>query len=180
MTDTKAEIKIPEGVDIEIKDNNVIIKGKLGESSKKFPASRLKITKKDNSVILGAGSDKKRQKALLGTWRGHIQNMIRGVSDGITYKLRVVYSHFPMTVKTQGDTILIENFLGERFPRKTKILKNVSVDVKGQDITVTGYNKENVSQTAANLEQVTRIIGLDPRVFQDGIYIVEKDGKKIV
>ncbi len=179
MAEIKAEIEIIDGVDIEIKDNKITAKGKLGELIREFPAEKLKITKNDNTIILIVSSDKRKQRALLGTWRGHIQNMVNGVFEGFTYKLKIVYSHFPMTVKTQGDIILIENFLGERFPRKTKIIKNVSVDINGQEITVSGVDKESVSQTAANMEQVTRIRRLDPRVFQDGIYIIEKDGKEI-
>ncbi|HDH40970.1 MAG TPA: 50S ribosomal protein L6 [Candidatus Altiarchaeales archaeon] len=179
MAGMELEIRIPENVDVEIKENAVTVKGRLGELTREFPPHPVKISKKDNSILLSIDSDKRRQKAVLGTYRGHIQNMIRGVSDGITYKLRVVYSHFPMSIKVQGDTLLIENFLGEKRPRKARILENVSVDVKGRDITVSGIDKENVAQTAANLEQATRITGLDPRVFQDGIYIVEKDGKEI-
>jgi len=179
MADIELEVDIPENVDVEIKENAVIVKGNLGELTREFPPRPVKISKKNNSIRLSIDSNKRRQKAVLGTYMGHIQNMIRGVSEGITYKLRIVYSHFPMSIRVQENTLLIENFLGEKHPRKTKILENVSVDVKGQDVTVTGIDKENVAQTAANLEQATRINGLDPRVFQDGIYIVEKDGKEI-
>ncbi len=179
MAGMELEVEIPEGVEVEFKENTVIVKGKLGELTREFPPHPVKISKKNNSILLSIDSDKRRQKAVLGTCRGYIQNMIRGASEGITYKLKIVYSHFPMSIKVQGNTLLIENFLGEKYPRKTKILENVSVDVKGHDVTVTGVDKENVAQTAANLEQATRIRRLDPRVFQDGIYIVEKDGKEI-
>jgi large subunit ribosomal protein L6 len=179
MAGLELEVKIPDGVDVEVKENTIAIKGKLGELTREFPIQPVKISKKDNSILLSIASDRRGQKALLGTYKGHVQNMIHGVSDGITYKLKIVYSHFPMSIKVQGNTLLIENFLGERCPRKTNILENVSVDVKGQDVTVTGSDKEKVSQTAANIEQATKIRGLDPRVFQDGIYIVEKDGKEI-
>ncbi len=179
MAEITSEISFPEDIEFEINGNNISAKGKLGQVTKTFPSTNIKITKKDNSLILNVGSEKKRDKALLGTWRGHLNNMIRGVSEGITYKLKVVYSHFPMSVKTQGDSLLIENFLGERFPRKTRILDNVKIKITGQDIQISGADKDNVAQTAANIEQVTKIRRLDPRVFQDGIYIVEKDGKEI-
>ena len=84
-----------------------------------------------------------------------------------------------MNVKIQGDKFVIDNFLGEKYPRKAKILKNVTVEVKGQDVTLKGIDKELVSQTAANIEQITKITKRDLRVFQDGIYITEKDGKPI-
>ncbi|OYT25948.1 MAG: 50S ribosomal protein L6 [Candidatus Altiarchaeales archaeon ex4484_96] len=121
----------------------------------------------------------RRVKSLLGTARGNIQNMFRGATEGIDYKLKILYSHFPMNVKVQGQSVVIENFIGEKHPRKSKILDNVNVEIKQQDITVSGIDKEKVAQTAANMEQATKISNLDPRVFQDGIYIVEKDGKPI-
>jgi len=105
--------------------------------------------------------------------------MIKSTTDGVVYKMKIVYSHFPMNVKVQGDKFVIDNFLGEKFPRKAAILKNVTVEVKGQDITLKGIDKDTVSQTAANIEQITRVINRDLRVFQDGIYITEKDGKPI-
>jgi large subunit ribosomal protein L6 len=179
MTDATSEIKIPNGVEAKVSGNTIVVKGKLGEVARDFPPEKLKIKTKDEHIVLSVDSENRKQRAMLGTWSGHVRNMIHGVADGVTYKMKVVYSHFPMTVKTQGDAVLIENFLGERFPRKTKILKNVTIAVKGQDITINGFDLEKVAQTAANIEQVTRIRRLDPRVFQDGIYIIEKDGKEI-
>jgi large subunit ribosomal protein L6 len=70
--------------------------------------------------------------------------------------------------------VIIENFLGEKSPRRTKIVGRAEVRVKGNEIVVTGIDKEECGQTAANLEQATRVKNLDPRVFQDGIYIVRR------
>ncbi|MEM2537643.1 MAG: 50S ribosomal protein L6, partial [Candidatus Bathyarchaeia archaeon] len=104
----------------------------------------------------------------------HINNMITGVRKGFTYKLKIVFSHFPISVKVQGNTVLIENFTGERSPRKAKIIGNVKVKVQGDDVIVQGINLEEVSQTAANIEQATKIRRKDPRVFLDGIYLYER------
>jgi len=100
--------------------------------------------------------------------------MVKGVTKGFTYKLKKVYSHFPINVKVEPGKVLIENFIGERSPRIAKIVGNVKVIVKGDDIEVQGLNLEEVSQTAANIEQATKIKKKDPRVFLDGIYIYEK------
>jgi large subunit ribosomal protein L6 len=105
--------------------------------------------------------------------------MIKGVTKGVLYELKIVYSHFPMNVKVAGDSVVIDNFLGEKSPRRAEVLKDVSVEVKGQDVKVSGLDINAVSQTAANIEQTTRIKRLDPRVFQDGIYITVKDGKSV-
>ncbi|MEM2546448.1 MAG: 50S ribosomal protein L6, partial [Candidatus Bathyarchaeia archaeon] len=104
----------------------------------------------------------------------HIKNMITGVSKGFTYKLKIVFSHFPISVKVQDKTVVIENFAGERGPRKAKIIGDVKVKVSSEDIIVQGIDLEAVSQTAANIEQATKVKGKDPRVFLDGIYIYER------
>lgn len=171
-------IEIPDGMEVTVERNRVEVKGEKGVVSRKFP--RVKITKKDNELILSLDSDKRRARALLGTTSAHIQNMIHGVKDGIVYNLRIVYSHFPMSVKVQGDWVVISNFFGERCPRKSRIIEDADVKINGREVCVTGVNKENVAQTAANMEQATRVKGRDPRVFQDGIYIIEKDGKSML
>ncbi len=111
---------------------------------------------------------------MLETIKAHINNMITGVTKGFTYKMKIVYAHFPMTVKVQGDKVIIENFLGERHPRKAKILGDTKVQVKGDEVHITGIDKEDVGQTMANIEQATKIKRRDPRVFQDGIYLISK------
>lgn len=177
---TELMIEIPEGIEAKIEGNVIKVKGEKGELSREFPLNDIKISKKENRIILKCSLDKRTEKALLGTIKAHIQNMIHGVSNGVVYKMKIVYSHFPINVKVQGNTLIIDNFLGEKHPRKAKILNGVSIEIKGQDLKLSGINKEKVSQTAANIEQATRIKDRDPRVFQDGIYIIEKDGKSMI
>jgi len=69
---------------------------------------------------------------------------------------------------------LIENFTGEKNPRRAKIIGDVKVKIQSEDIIVQGINLEEVSQTAANIEQATKVKKKDPRVFLDGIYIYER------
>jgi large subunit ribosomal protein L6 len=101
--------------------------------------------------------------------------MITGVQKGFSYKLKIVFSHFPMSVKVQDKTVLIENFTGERRARKVKIIGDVKVKVESEDVIVEGINLEDVSQTAANIEQATKVKKKDPRVFLDGIYVYERN-----
>lgn len=120
--------------------------------------------------------DKRRNTfAVLNAFESHVKNLIQGLEKGYTYKLSVVHSHFPMNIKVKGDVVEISNYLGEKNPRLSKIVgKETKVDIKGKDITVTGNNLEDVSQTAANMEKATRDTKKDQRVFQDGIYITSK------
>jgi large subunit ribosomal protein L6 len=100
--------------------------------------------------------------------------MITGVRKGFTYKVKIVFSHFPISVKLKDKTVLIENFTGERSPRKAKIIGNVQVKIQSEDVIVQGIDLEDVSQTAANIEQATRVKRKDPRIFLDGLYVYER------
>ena len=119
-----------------------------------------------------------KEKALAGTWAAHLRNMVKGVDEGFTYKLKAVYSHFPMTISVNGNEMLITNLFGEKVPRRAKLPwspAQVEVEVKGKtEVFVRGADIEKVGQTAANIERACRIRRRDRRVFQDGIYIVEK------
>ena len=169
----REEIPIPGGIEVNITDE-VTVTGSKGELKRNFKQRAIKILKDDGNIILEAQFPKKRDKAMLGTIKSHITNMIIGLTDGFTYKMKIVYAHFPMTVKVTEGKVIIENFLGERHPRTAKILGNTKVQIKGDEVIVSGVNKEDVGQTMANIEQATKIKGRDPRVFQDGIYLVEK------
>ncbi|EEB73825.1 50S ribosomal protein L6 [Thermococcus sp. AM4] len=175
----REEVEIPEGVEVTVEGNTVKVKGPKGELERELKYPGVKIFTEDGKVVVYKEFPKKKDIAIARTFKAHIANMIKGVTEGFTYKLKVVYSHFPVTVKVQGDEVVIENFLGEKNPRRAKILPGVTVKVRGQEITVEGIDKEKVGQTAANIEQATRITKWDRRVFQDGIYIVEKAGKPI-
>lgn len=167
------EIDIPEDVNVTIGDN-VIIKGPQGEVSRKFTYPNISMKKEDDKIVLETSFPKKKDKSMIGTTRAHINNMIIGVTEGFTYHMKIVFAHFPMNVKVSGNKVNIDNFLGERHPRTAKIVGSAKVNVKGDEVTVTGINKEDVGQTVANLEQATKIKGRDPRVFQDGIYLIDK------
>jgi len=167
------EIIIPENINVEIDGKSVKISGEKGQIERKFKYFfDIKIEKKDNKIVLSSDSDKRKVKATVGTVVAHIQNMFKGLTEGFTYKMKVIYSHFPVTVKIENNNILINNFLGEKVPRKAKILGNTKIDVQGQDITITGMNKEDVGQTCANIETACKITKFDRRVFMDGIYPV--------
>ncbi|MEC7703671.1 MAG: 50S ribosomal protein L6, partial [Candidatus Thermoplasmatota archaeon] len=98
--------------------------------------------------------------------------------EGFEYRLKAVYSHFPMTLKVEGSVLVINNLFGERVPRRAPLPwspADVTVKVENKtEVVVSGIDKEKVGQTSANIERACRIRGRDRRVFQDGIYIVEK------
>lgn len=175
----KKEIEVPEGVQAEIADSFVTIKGPLGELKKKVNDPTIKVEKKDKSLVISPKRLAKRQKMLINTMRAHIINMIKGVQDGFVFKLKVCSGHFPMSVSVEGDKVVIKNFFGEKVPRFAKIMPGVKVEVKGDIVTVSGPDKEAVGQTASNIEISTSIKNRDRRVFQDGVWLIEKAGKKV-
>ncbi|HET8686706.1 MAG TPA: 50S ribosomal protein L6 [Methanosarcina sp.] len=167
-------ITIPEGVSVSLSQGVFIAKGPKGTVERKFWYPGIKIEVREEDVLVDAESSRKEQKAMVGTFTSHIKNLITGVTEGFECKMTIVYAHFPMQVKVDGKTLIIGNFLGEKKPRVAKILGETKVKVTGNEVTISGINKEDVGQTAANIEQKTKIKRFDPRIFQDGIYIVQK------
>jgi large subunit ribosomal protein L6 len=172
--DMERTVEIPEEVKVEIENFKVKVTGSKGNLERDFYSPLFKkdiiIKKIDNKISISSESKRKKVKAMIGTIESHILNMFEGVTKGFTTKLKIVYMHFPFTVKISGNEILVNNFLGEKTPRKTKVVGDCKIEVKGDEITVTGISKEDVGQTAANLEKATWIKARDRRVFQDGIF----------
>ncbi|MFH1445264.1 MAG: 50S ribosomal protein L6 [Nanoarchaeota archaeon] len=170
------EVEIPEGVNVSYKDNFLAVKGSKGEVKREFSDSRLKMEIKGNIIKITSSDQRRKSKALLGTWTAHTRNMLVSVNNKWEAKLRGVYSHFPMKINVDQQTnrVVIQNFLGERSTRYSKILEGTEVEIKNNEVTVTGLDRDRVGQTAANIEQVTRVRGYDKRVFQDGIHLVQK------
>jgi large subunit ribosomal protein L6 len=168
-------IQIPDGVDISINNREVVVKGKNGTLTRDFSHAAISLACDNRLIRVWAEWPRKKEASLVGTIYSHILNMITGVEKGFSYKLKIVFSHFPISVKIQDKYVIIENFTGERKSRKAKIIGNVKVKVQGEDITVEGLNLENVSQTAANIEQATKVKKKDPRVFLDGVYVYERN-----
>jgi len=168
------KITVPDNVTVTIENNNVVVKGEKGTLSRVFshPNIHLKI---DGKILeISCKLPRKKDKALLNTFVAHIKNMIKGVTVGFEYKMKTVFSHFPIKTSVEGKVVLIQNFLGERSPRRAEILEGVTVEPKGDDITVKGIDKEKVGQTIANIERATKVKNRDVRVFQDGVYKVVK------
>ncbi|MEM4575836.1 MAG: 50S ribosomal protein L6 [Candidatus Nezhaarchaeales archaeon] len=174
-------ISVPPGVDVKIEGPaKITVKGPKGSLTKDFSHAKVWIRMENSNILVESYIKGKRGKSTCGTISSHIKNMVKGVTEGFVYKLKIVYSHFPMNVKVEDGKVIIENFMGEKSKRVARIVGNVKVQVKGDDIIVEGVDIEEVSQTAANIEQATRIKGYDPRIFMDGIYIYERKGKSVV
>jgi len=174
-------IDIPESVNVTIEGARVSVEGPKGKLERDFHLKNLIMEKIDEDKIIRVSMPHayKKEKAMIGTISSHLKNMIKGVSEGFEYKMKIIYAHFPMNVKLDGKQLIISNFLREKSPRKVNLFGNVTVKVSGEFVTINGINLEEVGQTAANIEIATRVKKRDPRVFQDGIYLFERDGVPI-
>jgi large subunit ribosomal protein L6 len=168
-------IEMPGGVTASLQGRTLSIKGKLGEAKKGFDKVNVSLSVEGNSVKVSPFSAKRKDNVIMNTVMSLVNNMVSGVTKGYTYRLKVVYAHFPISVKTKGSQILVENFVGERSPRVANIVGDCKVSVEGDDVVVKGVSLEDVGQTAANVELATRIKRKDQRVFLDGIYIYQKE-----
>jgi large subunit ribosomal protein L6 len=171
---TIRRVRIPDGVKVQLDGTTLKVTGPKGqlERSIRFPQVTLNIDGKE--VVIATESRKKEITAMVGTFEAHTKNMCRGVLDGFEYRMKVVYSHFPIQLKLQGNKLEISNFLGEKKARYAKIEPGVSTKVASDEVVLSGINRELVGTTAANIEHATHIRNRDPRVFQDGIFIVQR------
>ena len=93
--------------------------------------------------------------------------------------MKIVYSHFPITVEIKDNFVIIKNFIGEKVPRILKLKEGAKVTVNGDVIEVESIDKELAGQVSADIEKMTKRAHFDKRIFQDGIYIIEKAGKAV-
>ncbi|MCX6804383.1 MAG: 50S ribosomal protein L6 [Candidatus Diapherotrites archaeon] len=149
------------------------LKGPKGQLKREFKSYRIKLQSQEGVITVEGSPKNKQTLVLLETICAHIRNMTEGVVYGYKTQMKVVYSHFPMSLTIEKGFVSVKNFLGEKFPRKTAIIGDTKVEVKGQDVIISGIDKEAVGQTATNLEKKTKVKDKDIRRFQDGIYIVE-------
>ncbi len=169
-------VEIPDQVTVQVDGRKVNVKGPLGVLQEDLSHLPVELTLKEKEIQVSTRWPRKREIGMLGTAAARIRNMMKGVTKGYRYSLRTVYAHFPVTVKVdeKSRVVKIENFTGEKTPRFAQILQGVKATVKGEEVIVQGTDLKAVSQTAANIQNATRIKKKDLRVFLDGIYVFEK------
>ena len=169
-----APIKNEKDVNVNFKGKMLKVEGPLGKAYKNFKKIPVLIEINDNKILLKKTGERKKYLAILNTSKSLIQTLCAGVVDGFTIKMKIVYSHFPITVKVEDKNVLIENFQGERAPRISPIKGATKITVKGDDVIITGPVLTDVSQTAANIQLKSKVKNKDHRVFLDGIYRFSK------
>ncbi|KAF9906404.1 hypothetical protein BX616_000741 [Lobosporangium transversale] len=177
-------LPVPANVEVQIKSRIVTVTGPRGTITKNFRHAEMDIVKLDTARIrLVVWHGKRKHVACLRTIRSLIHNMIVGVTKGYEYKMRFVYAHFPINVIIADDqkSVEIRNFVGQKIILKVPMLDGVTIfhskDQK-DEITLQGNDVDNVSQSAANIQQATTVRNKDIRKFLDGIYVSQKGAIK--
>lgn len=178
--ESSQSVKIPEGIKCSVNNRRVTITGPRGTLVRKFNHAQLEIKmlgKKRVEVKKWFGIRK--ELATVRTICSHIENMIVGVTRGFQYKMRSVYAHFPINVVMQDNGTLVEirNFLGEKIIRRVKMqpgVKCVNSTAQKDELILEGNSIEDVSKSAAQIQQSTAVKNKDIRKFLDGIYVSEK------
>ncbi len=179
MTKYENTTELPNGVTATITDGLMTIKGPKGESNRNMKDPQIKIKQVGNNITFSAETDTKRRIRVINSLAAHLKNMIKGVQEPYQYRLKICSGHFPMNVSISGDQLIVKNFLGEKCPRTLKLKKGATVKIEGDQILVESPNKELAGQQASDIELITAKRNRDLRVFQDGIYMIEKAGEKI-
>ncbi len=173
------KINLPKGVSAILEDGKLTLTGPLGKVTQEFSKIPVSVSLDTGSIQVSSLGARRKNRSIIKTTSSIVQNAIRGVTEGYQFKLKVIFAHFPVTVKVQGKRVFVENFYGERSPRTADIIGDCKVEVQGEDVVVSGVSVQDVGQTAANIEQATTLRRKDQRVFLDGVYIYERvTGKK--
>lgn len=149
----KKPVAIPQGVQVNLKDHTVEVKGKLGTLRQQFHA--LMTVKKDGDHIIVERSDDSPQvRALHGLTRAMIANMVTGVSEGFKRELTIEGVGFRGEV--QGNTLVLS--VGYSHPVRVEAPQGVSfaVDRSGRIVTISGIDKQVVGQVAADVRAVRK------------------------
>ena len=179
---TEQQINVPQGVTVSIKSRIVKVEGPRGVLNKNLKHIDVTFNKISNELIkVTVHNGDRKHVAALRTVKSLVDNMITGVTKGYKYKMRYVYAHFPINVnvieKEGAKFIEIRNFLGDKKIRNVPIRDGVAIEFSTNvkdEIVLSGNSVEDVSQNAADLQQICRVRNKDIRKFLDGIYVSHK------
>ncbi|XP_036106391.1 60S ribosomal protein L9-like [Molossus molossus] len=175
---------IPENVDTTLQGCTIIEKGPRGTLWREFNHMNVELSLPENKkkrLLIDKWWGNRKELAMVCTICSHVQNMIKGITLGFSYKMLPGYAHFPINVVIQenGSLVEIRNFLGKkkknicRVQMKSGVAYSASQTQK-DELIHKGNNIELVSISAALIQQATTVKNQDIRKILDGIYVSEK------
>lgn len=179
---TEQILELPVGVNVDINARIIKVTGPRGELTKNLQHINVTFAKVNNRAIkIIVHNGDRKHVAALRTVKSLISNLVKGVTQGFLYKMRYVYAHFPINVniieKDGNNFVEIRNFLGEKKVRLVKIFDGVTIEQSANqkdELVISGNSLEDVSQNAADIQQICRVRNKDIRKFLDGIYVSER------
>jgi len=144
----KTPIAIPAGVEVKVDGSSVIVKGAKGESTWEVPAV-VTVEVKDNEVLVGRTEETKRARALHGTIRSIINNMVIGVEKGYVKELEI--SGVGYKARMQGQTCVLALGFSHEINYEIPDGITVEVDKAGVAVKISGHDKALVGQVAARI-----------------------------
>ncbi|WP_106495507.1 50S ribosomal protein L6 [Lentibacillus sp. Marseille-P4043] len=167
-------IQIPDGVEVKLNGNTVTVKGPKGELTRDFHDD-IKIVIEDNVITIERPSDHKDHRALHGTTRSLINNMVEGVHKGFEKSLEIIGVGY--RAQKQGEKVVVN--AGYSHPVEIEPRDGIEIDVpKNTQIIVKGIDKELVGAVAANIRAIR-----PPEPYKgkgiryEGEYVRRKEGK---
>ena len=172
------EIDIPEGVTVTVKSREVTVEGPRGKLSRAFKHMNMDMRVVDDGKKFRAELwfGNRKEIAAVRTLTTHVKNMIVGVTKGYLYKMRLVYSHFPINVDIEKEQLVIRNFLGNKEAAVVPLLGGTTCKRSSikDELVFEGNSIEGVGQTCANIHIKCKVKNKDIRKFLDGIYVSHK------
>ncbi|MBS3093322.1 50S ribosomal protein L6 [Candidatus Pacearchaeota archaeon] len=171
-------VEMPSDINAQYENESLTLKKGDKEIDRKIHPS-IKVNIQGNLINMSTQRNRKIERRLMGTLEAHLKNMIKGLDENFMYKLQVVNVHFPMTVNVdkEKNEFVVNNFLGEKKDRRIKLVPGVQVKVIKDVVEITSHDIEKAGQAATNIEKGTKVRKRDRRVYQDGIFIIEKPGR---
>lgn len=168
-------IVIPAGVTASVVENTINVKGPKGELNYTFDAD-IKVVVEGSEIVVSRPSEEKRHRALHGTTRANIQNMIIGVSAGFEKVLEIVGVGYRASL--QGNVLVLS--MGYSHPVNMPVPQGLTVTCPSQtEVHISGCDKQLVGEFAACARKVR---GPEPYkgkgIHYRGEYIRRKEGKK--
>lgn len=173
----KMRVEVPlKGTQVKVEERKVSITGPRGTLERAFVHPLVAIKLEGDTIALSTKKDRRKDKQIMNTVAAHIKNMVNGVKYGFKFSLNLVQSHFPIQMKLDKNTFLVDNFLGEKVARKVQIPAGVKIEIdqKNKMVTVESNDIELAGNIATKIEHSTSVRRKDRRIFQDGIYLVSR------
>lgn len=171
----KRELVIPEGVTIEVENNNAIVKSNKGSLSLEIPKC-LSVEVKENKALVKMNEETKDANMLQGTINSLLNNMLKGVSEGYKVELEAVGVGYRFGLK--GNTIVIN--AGYSHPVEIELPEGIKAESNSNtELTLSGIDKQKITEFAANVRKVR-----EPEPYKGkgirykGEHIRRKEGKK--